>query len=89
VLDWENAHIGDPAEDLGWLCTGSWRFGQIDRPVGGFGSREDLLAGYTEAGGKPIDPRRLEFWEVYGSLYWATVCCRSVVEFSRWVRPVG
>jgi len=40
VLDWELAHLGDPMEDLGWVCVNSWRFGQIDRPVGGFGSRE-------------------------------------------------
>ncbi|MEO8114742.1 MAG: phosphotransferase family protein, partial [Phenylobacterium sp.] len=23
VLDWELAHIGDPAEDMGWICTNS------------------------------------------------------------------
>ena len=27
VLDWELAHAGDPAEDLGWLCSRAWRFG--------------------------------------------------------------
>ena len=37
VLDWELAHIGDPMEDLGWICVNSWRFGEIDKPVGGFG----------------------------------------------------
>ena len=35
VLDWELSHLGDPAEDLGWLCVNSWRFGRSDRPVGG------------------------------------------------------
>jgi len=45
VLDWELAHFGDPMEDLGWICVNSWRFGEIDKPVGGFGSREDLFAG--------------------------------------------
>src|SRR3984893_3566081 len=45
VLDWELAHTGDPMEDLGWICVNSWRFGEIDKPVGGFGSREDLFAG--------------------------------------------
>ena len=49
VLDWELAHFGDPMEDLGWICVNSWRFGEIDKPVGGFGSREELFAGY-EAG---------------------------------------
>ncbi|HZM53915.1 MAG TPA: phosphotransferase family protein, partial [Acidimicrobiales bacterium] len=27
VLDWELAHLGDPAEDIGWLCARAWRFG--------------------------------------------------------------
>ena len=27
VLDWELTHIGDPIEDLGWLCANAWRFG--------------------------------------------------------------
>jgi aminoglycoside phosphotransferase (APT) family kinase protein len=39
VLDWELAHFGDPMEDLGWVCVNSWRFGEIDKPVGGFGTR--------------------------------------------------
>ena len=34
VLDWEIAHIGDPAEDLGWICVNSWRYGYSDKPVG-------------------------------------------------------
>ena len=38
VLDWELASIGDPMEDLGWLCTRAWRWGHDDLPVGGFGT---------------------------------------------------
>ena len=49
MLDWELAHLGDPMEDLGWLCVNSWRFGAVDLPVGGFGTREDLFAGYAAA----------------------------------------
>jgi len=81
VLDWENAHLGDPAEDLGWFCVPSWRFGNLDKPAGGFGTREDLLAGYGAAGGCIPSPDRLRFWEAYGSLYWGVVCARSVNEF--------
>src|SRR6201999_2850419 len=60
VLDWELAHTGDPMEDLGWICVNSWRFGEIDKPVGGFGSLEELFAGY-EAGGRKVDPDRVKF----------------------------
>ena len=34
VLDWELAHLGDPVEDLGWLCVPAWRFTRPDRPAG-------------------------------------------------------
>jgi aminoglycoside phosphotransferase (APT) family kinase protein len=73
VLDWELAHLGDPMEDLGWLCVNSWRFGEIDKPVGGFGSREELFAGY-EAAGRSVDPARVRFWEVMGTLRWGIMC---------------
>ena len=48
VLDWELAHRGDPRQDLGWLCTKAWRFGSAS-PVGGFGTRADLMARITPA----------------------------------------
>jgi len=73
VLDWELAHLGDPMEDLGWVCVNSWRFGEIDKPVGGFGSREELFAGY-EAAGRRVDPARVTFWEVMGTLRWGLMC---------------
>jgi aminoglycoside phosphotransferase (APT) family kinase protein len=80
VLDWEIAHFGDPMEDLGWICVNSWRFGEIDKPVGGFGSREDLFAGYEEAGRK-VDPDRVMYWEVMGTLRWGIMCGRMMQRF--------
>ena len=38
VLDWELAHVGDPIEDLGWLCVPAWRFLRPDRPAAGLGT---------------------------------------------------
>jgi aminoglycoside phosphotransferase (APT) family kinase protein len=80
VLDWELAHFGDPMEDLGWICVNSWRFGEIDKPVGGFGTREDLFAGY-EAAGRRADPARVKFWEVMGTLRWGVMCCGMMQRF--------
>jgi aminoglycoside phosphotransferase (APT) family kinase protein len=80
VLDWELAHLGDPMEDLGWICVNSWRFGEIDKPVGGFGTREDLFAGY-EAAGRRADPDRVKFWEVMGTLRWGVMCCGMMQRF--------
>jgi aminoglycoside phosphotransferase (APT) family kinase protein len=80
VLDWELAHLGDPMEDLGWICVNSWRFGNIDLPVGGFGPREELFAGYEEEGGS-VDRERVRFWEVFGTLKWGVMCENMVSTF--------
>lgn len=74
VLDWELAHFGDPMEDLGWFCVNSWRFGNIDLPAGGFGSREELFEGYESAGGHRVDAERVKYWEVIGTLKWGVTC---------------
>jgi aminoglycoside phosphotransferase (APT) family kinase protein len=81
VLDWELAHLGDPMEDLGWICVNSWRFGEIDKPVGGLGPREDLYAGYEAAGGDRVNPERAKFWEVMGTLRWGVMCCGMMQRF--------
>lgn len=80
VLDWELAHFGDPMEDLGWICVNSWRFGGIDKPVGGFGLREELFAGY-EAEGISVDAARVMYWEVMGTLRWGVMCCGMMQRF--------
>lgn len=81
VLDWELAHFGDPMEDLGWICVNSWRFGEIDKPVGGLGSREDLFAAYEAASGRPVDVARVMFWETLGTLRWGIMCCGMMQRF--------
>lgn len=73
VLDWELAHVGDPFEDLGWLCVRAWRFKGPGR-VGGFGSREDLFAAYEEAGGGPVDVDAVGWWELLGTVKWGVMC---------------
>jgi aminoglycoside phosphotransferase (APT) family kinase protein len=74
ILDWEGAHLGDPIEDLGWLCVKSWRFGAIDKPAGGFGSRAELWSAYEQAGGAEVDPARAHWWEVLGTARWGIIC---------------
>jgi aminoglycoside phosphotransferase (APT) family kinase protein len=74
VLDWELAHMGEPAEDLGWLCVRSWRFGVTDRIVGGFGDLDELLAAYEQAGGCALDPEAVRFWIALGTIKWGVIC---------------
>jgi aminoglycoside phosphotransferase (APT) family kinase protein len=73
VLDWELAHLGDPMEDLGWLCVKAWRFGGA-LPVAGVGAYDDLFAAYESASGTTIDPAVVRWWEVLGTLKWGIIC---------------
>jgi aminoglycoside phosphotransferase (APT) family kinase protein len=88
VLDWEVVHRGDPMEDLGWICVTSWRFGEVDKPAGGFGSREDLFAGYEAASGSAVDADRVRWWEVMGTLRWGMSCAMFGREFQEGDRSV-
>ncbi|HZQ27598.1 MAG TPA: phosphotransferase family protein [Acidimicrobiales bacterium] len=73
VIDWELAHIGDPMEDLGWVCAKPWRFGS-PLPAGGFGSYDDLVDAYESAGGRKVDRDVLHWWELLANLRWGVIC---------------
>jgi aminoglycoside phosphotransferase (APT) family kinase protein len=69
VLDWETCHLSDPYEDLAWLCSRAWRYGS-DRPVGGIGQLDELLASYAQHSGESIDMPRLRWWQVFAATRW-------------------
>ncbi len=73
VLDWELTHLGDPLEDLAWICVRAWRFGS-PLPVGGFGTIDQLVDSYEEAGGEHVDRDGLHWWIVAGTLRWGIIC---------------
>lgn len=74
VLDWELAHLGDPREDIAWLCVNSWRFGQSQNRVGGFGHLNELLDAYEASGGQNFSADQIDWWEILGSLKWGIMC---------------
>ncbi len=73
VLDWELAHLGDPMEDLGWLCVKAWRFGS-PKPAGGVGEYVELFEAYANAAGTEVDADVVRWWEVLGTLKWGIMC---------------
>lgn len=77
VLDWEFAAWSDPASDLGWFCARCWRFSRPDLDGGGIASRQDVLAGYAEAGGTVPDPARVAWWEVMAHTRWAVIALQQ------------
>lgn len=58
LLDWEFAHIGDPAEDLGYV--------QVS--VGTALDWNRFMACYREAGGGTVDARTLHYFKVWANL---------------------
>jgi aminoglycoside phosphotransferase (APT) family kinase protein len=59
VLDWEISHLGDPAEDLGWLMF------QIKNKD----TQQRFLKYYRDAGGiAQVDPFRLKYYDVLASM---------------------
>ena len=64
ILDWELVHLGDPHEDLGWMCQRTFRPGTplICTLI----SREELYERYQRASGIQVSPRLVHFYEVLG-----------------------
>ena len=74
IIDWELAHVGNPLQDLGWICGNSWRFGNKDKVVGGFGNLKDLLDGYNSISEYQVDQETVRVWQVFGTFRWGVIC---------------
>ena len=77
ILDWEFSGWGDPHEDIGWFCSKGWRFARLDREAGGIADRAPFYHGYESESGRPVDPRRVFFWEVLASIRWAVIALQQ------------
>ena len=73
VIDWEVVHLGDPLEDLAWLCLKAWRFGGPFE-VAGLGTLDELIDSYEGAGGIGVDRDALRWWLVNRTLMWGIGC---------------
>lgn len=71
ILDWEFAHLGDPAEDLAWPLVRAWRFGMDHLRLGGIGEVEPYLERYNTLTDREISLQDLFYWEVAGNVRWA------------------
>ena len=64
-----DAHVGDPMEDLAYLCMRWWRFGNDRLPVGGFGRIETLRGAFEQAGGT-WNQASYEWWTIARTAWW-------------------
>jgi aminoglycoside phosphotransferase (APT) family kinase protein len=74
VIDWEFAHIGDPVEEIGYLCMRDWRFGNDHLRAGGLCDRERFITAYERFSGYPISRERADWWEMIGNIRWGVIC---------------
>ena len=65
ILDWELVHLGDPLEDLGWVCLQAWR-GRSPNMCHFF-PREELYERYETLTGRPLDQAAVRYWEAFGT----------------------
>ncbi|MHB1711439.1 MAG: phosphotransferase [Acidimicrobiales bacterium] len=82
VLDRELAHVGDPAEDIGWLCAPA-------SPLGGVGRVEELLDAYHAAGGPYVGTEEVAWWEAFATAKWALLCGLQESPHLKWEHPFG
>ena len=74
VLDWEFAHLDDPARDLSFALVRAWRFGVPELRLGGIAGVEPYLERYNELTGFDVRPDELDYWELAGNVAWAVGC---------------
>src|SRR5262249_61629995 len=72
VLDWEFAHLDDPARDLAFGLVRAWRFGKDDLRLAGIGDVEPHPERYNELTRVDISPDELDYWEIAGNVGWAS-----------------
>jgi aminoglycoside phosphotransferase (APT) family kinase protein len=71
VLDWERAHLGEPAEDLAYL-----------RPsLKGVIDWDDFMKAYLSSGGRAPDPPAERFYRVWQDVWRYVACMQLRAEF--------
>lgn len=76
VIDWELLHIGDPVEDLAWICVKAWRFG-AGPEAAGLGTIDELLRAYEAEDGATIARPTFDWWLVQKTVQWGIVCMKQ------------
>jgi len=65
ILDWEIVRLGDPLEDVGYICMQAWR-GRSPHMCHLF-TRDALRDRHAELTGFAIDERAVRYWEAFGT----------------------
>lgn len=67
ILDWEQAHLGDPVEDLCWALNPLWSWGEPEK-IGRLVHRDRAIDLWQEESGLTLEPDALHWWEIFSSV---------------------
>jgi aminoglycoside phosphotransferase (APT) family kinase protein len=68
VIDWEQASVGDPMQDVGYLCHPMHRETHPEL-MGMLGRRSELFSLYEKATGWPVDVRRVHLYMIFALFF--------------------
>ena len=87
LLDWEFAALGNPLEDIGWICAKCWCFRHEHHIVGGVADLDDFLAAYEAASGRKVRNDELRYWQVMAHSRWAIIALQQAQRHLSGVEP--
>jgi aminoglycoside phosphotransferase (APT) family kinase protein len=81
ILDWELVHLGDPHEDLAWICLPQYRGGTplMCKLIG----REELYARHERLSGHPVDENSMRFYTLFSLVKLAITHIAAAYAFER------
>lgn len=81
VLDWELVHIGDPHEDLAWMCLPQYRGGTplMSKLI----AREELYQRHAARTGRPVDPEAMRYYTLFSLMKLAATHMAGVYAFEK------
>ncbi len=77
LLDWEFAALGNPLEDIGWICAKCWGFRQDHYIVGGVADLDDFIPAYEAASGRKVPADALRYWQVMAHIRWSIIALQQ------------
>ena len=87
LLDWEFAALGNPLEDIGWICAKCWCFRHEHHIVGGVADLDDFIPAYEAASGRRVPPDALRYWQVMAHIRWAIIALQQAQRHLSGVEP--
>ncbi len=77
LLDWEFAALGNPLEDIGWICAKCWCFRHAHHIVGGVADLDDFIPAYESASGRKVPRDALRYWQVMAHIRWSIIALQQ------------